>query len=85
MGYTLTDLQKQAFKMLRRGKHAYRLAIVSFFMYNCFTCLNGSTPNSLFGSVAPPLEDYIPLNEVIQEYESLEEIDNYNYNLYDVI
>ena len=31
--------KKQAFKMLRRGEHAYRLAIVSFFMYNCFICL----------------------------------------------
>ena len=71
--------------MLRRGEHTYRVAVVSFFMYNCFTCLNGSMPNILFGSVSPQLEYYIPLDEFIPEYESLGEISNYNYNLYDVI
>ena len=42
------------------------MIIVSFFLQNCHTCLNGDNCiTSMFNAVAPSLEQYLPLDEDI--------------------
>ena len=77
--------KRQAFHMLHRGEHAYRLAILTFFLYNCFVCLNGSTVNSLYNSIPPDLEEYLPLDEEIPPYVPFERTSNYKYDFYDFL
>jgi hypothetical protein len=48
-------------KLYRNGDQAFRCGVVGFFLFNCYSCLNGSTCSSMFGLPAPPLEVYIPL------------------------
>ena len=73
---------KQSFKMLHRGEHTYRLAVVSFFMYNCLVCLNRLTVNILYDTTPLDLLDYIPLDEVLQLYKPFERTSNYKYDFY---
>ena len=60
---------RNAFKLFNNAKHAYRLGVVGFFLLNCYTCLNGSVVNSFYNSRAPTLEEYIPLDEILELYE----------------
>ena len=56
-----------------------RLGIVCFFLMNCRTCLRGNQVNSMFDSVPPTLNEYLPLNEVIQQFDlDIESINNNN-------
>ena len=50
------------------GQLSYRLGVISFFILNCYTCLNGSACNSMFNTTPPNLQDYLPLDEVLEEY-----------------
>ena len=36
--------------------------VVGFFLFNCYSCLNGSACSSMFGLSPPELEVYIPQN-----------------------
>ena len=60
---------KHAFRLLRDGRKAYRLGVVCFFLMNTYTCLNGNVVSSSFFDTQPPtLAEYIPLDEVLDEY-----------------
>ena len=50
--------------MFKRGVQVRRLAIVSFFIQNCYYAINGSR-SRVFGQIPPTLEDYIPLDEIL--------------------
>jgi hypothetical protein len=50
------------------GQTAYCLGVVCFFILNCYTCMNGSACNSMFETMPPTLEQYIPLDEELQLY-----------------
>jgi hypothetical protein len=56
------------------GQLSYRLGVISFFILNCYTCLNGSACNSMFGTTPPTLQEYIPLEEELQQYISNNDI-----------
>ena len=51
-------------RLFRKGGSVRRLATNSFFLLNCYYCLHG-TRCRYFGQAPPTLEDYIPLDEVI--------------------
>ncbi len=59
---------KWQIKILRDATLAYRLGVVSFFILNCYTYLNGSPCNSMFNSLAPTIQEYIPLDEDLINY-----------------
>ena len=44
------------------------LVLLGFFLLNCHTCLNGSVVNAFFRSRAPLIEEYIPIDEELEEY-----------------
>ena len=46
------------------GVKVRRLCIISWFVLNCYYCLNG-TRCFYFGQIPPTLEDYIPLDETL--------------------
>jgi hypothetical protein len=50
--------------LYRDGVKVRRMAMTSFFMLNCYYCLNGSR-SRFFGQVPPTLEDYIPESEIL--------------------
>lgn len=60
--------RKEQFRLLQ-GRADFKLCIgvVTFFILNCYTCLNGSPVNEMFGTLSPEIEDYIPLGEELQE------------------
>ena len=66
-------------KLFRCGQTAYRLGVISFFILNCYTCLNGSACNSMFNTTPPTLDQYIPVDEELQLYV---ENDHAEYNYY---
>ncbi len=72
---------KRQFKILRDGDLAYRLGVVFFFMLNCYTCFNGSPCNSMFNSMPPTLQNFLPLDE---ELNLFIESDNYIYDFYNI-
>ena len=41
------------------------MSLGSFFVLNCYYCLSG-THGRFFGQIPPTLEDYIPVDEIIQ-------------------
>jgi hypothetical protein len=41
------------------------MSMVSFFILNCFYCIDGMW-SCFFGNVPPTLEDYLPLDEVLE-------------------
>jgi hypothetical protein len=47
-----------------QGVKVQRMCHVSFFILNCYYCINGMQCH-YFGHIVPTLEDYIPLNEVL--------------------
>ena len=51
-------------RMYRSEEQVRCLAMVSFFIQNCYYCIRG-TRSRVFGQVPPMLEDYIPLDEVL--------------------
>jgi hypothetical protein len=50
--------------LFNRGVNVRRQCLVSFFILNCFYCIDG-TRCRYFGHVPPTLEDYLPLEEVL--------------------
>lgn len=68
------------FRLLLSGDECSKIMFNSFFLLNCFTCLN-ETPNS-FNIRPPSLEEYIPLNETIKPPPNVDDAllgDVYNY------
>lgn len=47
------------------GVDVRRMSLVSFFVLNCYYCLQG-TRAQFFGMLPPTLEVYLPLNEMMQ-------------------
>lgn len=52
-------------RLFNQGVKIRRMFLVSFFLQNCYYCLQG-TRCRYFGHIPPTLEEYIPLNEVLQ-------------------
>ena len=69
-------------KLFRCGQTAYRLGVISFFILNCYTCLNGSACNSMFNTTPPTLDQYIPVDEELQLYVANDHA-GYNYYILD--
>jgi hypothetical protein len=69
-------------KLFRYGETAYRLGVISFFILNCYTCLNGSTCNSMFDTTPPTLEEYLPVDEELQLYVANDQAE-YEYYILD--
>ncbi len=63
-----TCWQHHQIKLFANGQTAYCLGVISFFILNCYTCLNGSACNNMFGTMLPILEDYLPLDGALQVY-----------------
>jgi hypothetical protein len=53
--------------VLRTSADKLRLCTVCFFLLNCHTCMNGSATNTAFGTVPPSIEEYLPVDEVLEE------------------
>ena len=51
-------------RIYKKGVQVRRLCVVSFFIQNCYYCVQG-THSRFFGHVPPTLDDYIPLGEVL--------------------
>ena len=49
----------------KKGVQVRRLCVVSFFIQNCYYCLQGNQ-SRVFGHTAPALQDYIPLGEILR-------------------
>jgi hypothetical protein len=73
---------KWQIKIFRDATLAYRLGVISFFILNCYTCLNGSPCNSMFNSFAPSIQEYLPLDEELVHYDENDAI-IYNFYLID--
>ena len=56
--------QPKKFKLLHQGRDNIYLIFNSFLLLNCYVCFNGST-NS-FGMPPPSIEEFLPLNEVLE-------------------
>ncbi len=52
----------QYLRLFNRGVQMRKMFMVSFFMMNCFNCINGGACE-FFGCFPPTLDVYIPLNE----------------------
>lgn len=57
--------------LFNRGVKVRRLSLVSFFVLNCYYCING-TRCRYFGHVPPTLDDYLPLDEVLEPPEAID-------------
>ena len=53
------------FNLYKRGVQVHRFFTVSFLVVNCYYCIDG-TRCRFFGQIPPTLEEYLPLNEVLQ-------------------
>ena len=51
------------------AKQAYHIGVVGPFLLNYYTCFNGCAVNSLYNSRASTLEEYIPLDKMLELYE----------------
>jgi hypothetical protein len=51
--------------LLNQGVKVWRMSLVSFFVLNCFYCID-ETQYHFFGHVPPMLEDCLPLDEVLE-------------------
>ena len=51
-------------RLFDNGVKVRRMSLVSFFLLNCFYCFDGPRC-TYFGQVAPTIEDYLPLDEVL--------------------
>jgi hypothetical protein len=69
------------FKLFNDGQLAYHVGVISFFILNCYTCLNGSPCNSMFNTEPPSLQDYLPLDEQLHHYVPNDDIIYNFYNL----
>ena len=70
------------FRLMLGGVECYMLVFNSFFLLNCYACLN-EIPNN-FNIRPPTLEQYIPLDEVLKPApDTTNELlgDVYNYNV----
>jgi hypothetical protein len=67
--FNLFKLLKMMHQMtvLRTSADKICLCTICFFLLNCYTCMNGSATNTTFGTVPPSIEEYIPLDEVLEE------------------
>ena len=69
---------KRHFKIFHDATSAYHLGVIGFFILNCYTCFNGSACNSMFDSLSPTIQEYLPLDEELIPYED-DDIAIYNF------
>ena len=51
--------------LINDGAKVRRMCLGSFFVLNCYSCINGSR-SQFFGELPPTLEEYLPLDEVFE-------------------
>lgn len=51
-------------RLFSQGEKVRRMSLVSFLLLNCYYCING-TRCRYFGHIPPTLEEYLPLDEVL--------------------
>ena len=64
--------------LYNQGVKVRRMCLVSFFVLNCYYCIGG-TRCRYFGQIPPALEDYLPLNEVLQPPPAVDLGEVWNY------
>jgi hypothetical protein len=64
--------------LFNQGVNVRRECLLSFFMLNCYYCLDG-TRSRYFGHAAPMLEEYLPLDEELQPPPAVNLGDVYNF------
>jgi hypothetical protein len=70
---------KRQFKIFHVATSDYHLGVIGLFTLNCYTCFNGSACNSMFDSLCPTIQEYLPLDEELVPYI---DADNAIYNFY---
>ncbi len=68
--------------LFNRGVHIRQMCLVSFFILNCFYCLDG-TRCRFFGHIPPTLEEYIPLDEELMPPPPVNLGYIYDYDMHD--
>jgi len=56
--------QQRQMSLLRDGATKRRLGVITFFLYNCYTCFRHNGANTMFRTTPPTLAEYLPLDEV---------------------
>ena len=62
LAYAALFGHERPFKLLNKGEEALKTTMVIFFLYNCYTCLNGNSTSLRFNIDPPTLGEYIPLS-----------------------
>ncbi len=66
------------FKLYNDGQLAYHVGVFLIFIFNCYTCLNGSPFNLMFNTEPPLLQKYLLLHENLQHYILHDDVE-YNF------
>jgi hypothetical protein len=66
-------------RLFNQGVKVRRECLASFFMLNCYYCLDG-TRSRYFGHPAPTIEEYLPLNERLQPPPAVDLGEVYNFD-----
>ena len=65
-------------RLFNQGVLVRKECLLSFFMLNCFYCLDG-TRGGYFQCIPPTLEEYLPLDEVLEPPPAVDLGDTYDY------
>jgi hypothetical protein len=66
-------------QLYRNGLSVFRLGIVCFFLKSCYIYLSGSTTNAMFNTTHPSMEEYLNVDEVIEQFQPVELTMDFNY------
>jgi hypothetical protein len=55
--------EQRAMTLLRDGATKRRLGVITFLLYDCYTCFRGNGANTMFLTESPSLEEFLPLHE----------------------
>ena len=58
-------------RLYNRGNRQVQLIVASFLIMNCCRCMNGSTCQKIFSIQAPSIEEYLPLDAVLEPAPSV--------------
>lgn len=62
--FKLFQVPQHYLRLVGRGEKVRRMSLVSFFILNCYYCMNGHR-SRYFGRIPPTLNEYIPLDEIL--------------------
>lgn len=67
------------FKLFKSAEKSYGTMMVSYILFNCYTCFNGNVATCFFDSQPPSIKEYLPIDENIEPYQPYAFNKNYNY------